>query len=302
MAQSIRVYSKGEPRNPWICAPVQKRRARAVRSSCCHIAYSGRSVGNCADLGLFKRMACRVVGADHRTSRRYSLKQRRETGKGEISRFFKSFARFANDVSGDAVVEATILFPIMIMIFAALVLLAMYLPSQSVLQRATQYAAIAIATENSDTWLFFNESDMTYYWETDIGNLPNVYTGLFSSSCDVQTKGEDITVYIENLGINIKAGQLSVVCSENNMLHYKEIIVTASRDYPMPVDLSFIGFPKTITVSATSTVVVQNANEFVRNIDMACDFAYYISDKYGLGDVGATVSSFGNKVKSLLGW
>jgi len=213
----------------------------------------------------------------------------------------KSLARFVNDNSGDAVVEATILFPVMIMIFAALVLLAMYLPSQSVLQRATQYAATAIATENSDTWLFFNESDMSYYWETDKGKLPNVYAGLFSSSCDVQSKGEDITMYIENLGINIKAGQLSVVCCENNMLFYKEIVVTASRDYPMPVDLSFIGFPKTITVTATSTAVVQNANEFVRNIDLACDFAAYISEKFGLSDIGGSISSFGSKVKSLLG-
>lgn len=34
-----------------------------------------------------------------------------------------------NDVRGDAVVEATILFPIIIMVFAGLVLLAMYLPT-----------------------------------------------------------------------------------------------------------------------------------------------------------------------------
>ena len=228
--------------------------------------------------------------------------QRRETRKYEGGRFFKFLACLVNDVSGDAVVEATILFPIMIMIFAALVLLAIYLPSQSVLQRATQYAATAIATENSDTWLYFNESNMTYYRETDKGKLPNVYSALFSGSGDVQTKGEDITVYIENLGISSKAGQLSVIGYENNMLLYKEIVITASRDYPMPVDLSFVGFPKTITVSATSTAVVQNADEFVRNIDMACDFALYISDKYDLSDVGGTISFFGSKVKSLLGW
>lgn len=46
-----------------------------------------------------------------------------------------------NDVRGDAVVEATILFPIIIMVFAGLVLLAMYLPTRAALQQATQYAA-----------------------------------------------------------------------------------------------------------------------------------------------------------------
>lgn len=42
------------------------------------------------------------------------------------------------DDRGDAVVEATILFPIIIMIFAGLVLLSMYLPTRANLQRATQ--------------------------------------------------------------------------------------------------------------------------------------------------------------------
>jgi len=87
-----------------------------------------------------------------------------------------------------------------------------------------------------------------------------------------------------------------------NKIFYKEIVVTASREYPMPVDLSFIGFPETITVTATSTAVVHNSCEFVRNIDIACDFAEFIIDKYGLHDVTDTISSFGRRVASLLGW
>jgi len=200
------------------------------------------------------------------------------------------------------VVEATILFPIMIMIFAALVLLAIYLPAQAVLQRATQYAATAIATENSDTWLFFDESQIAYYQETDKNKLKNVYAELFTGSGDIQSKGEAIVIDVESRGISSKAGQLSVDSYIVNKIVYKEVVVTAAREFPMPVDLSFIGFPSTITVTATSSTVVLNGDEFVRNIDIATDFTNYIIEKYDLHDIKDAISSFGSKVSGILGW
>jgi len=185
------------------------------------------------------------------------------------------------------------------MIFAALVLLAVYLPAQSVLQRAAQYAATAIATELSDTWLFFDEKTMSYYRESSKGGLSNVYVELFSSGTDVRIKGEEIAANIESRGISSKAGQLRVVCYDNNMILYREIVIVASREYPAPVDLSFIGFPKTITVSAASVAVVQNSDEFVRNIDIATDFVEFIIDRYDLHDVADSIGSFGSVISSL---
>jgi len=213
-----------------------------------------------------------------------------------------ALTRFANDTTGDAVVEATILFPIMIMIFAALVLLAMYLPVRAVLQRATQYAATAIATENSDTWLFFDEYNMSYYHKANRNQLNNVYAELFSGSGDIQQKSGEIVIYIENRGISSKAGQLYVEGYIENNIVYKEVVITATREFPMPVNLTFVGFPETIIVTATSTTVVQNADEFVRNIDMANDFADFIIEKYNLNNITEAISDFGNRVTSLLGW
>ena len=75
----------------------------------------------------------------------------------------KTMKALWRDDKGDAVVEATILFPIIIMIFAGLVLLSMYLPTRANLQRATQYAATAMATERSDTWLRHDPKNLEYY-------------------------------------------------------------------------------------------------------------------------------------------
>jgi len=200
------------------------------------------------------------------------------------------------------VVEATILFPIMTMIFAALVLLSLYLPSQAVLQRATQYAATALTTQISDTWLFFDDGSMSYYRQNNKSRLQNVYTGMSLPENEIKRLSENIVTKLESRSISSKAGVLTVDTNITNRFIYKEIIVTATREYPMPVDLSFIGFPKTLSVTASSKAVVQNADEFIRNVDIATDFASFISKKFGLNDVGGTISSFGKRVKSILGW
>ena len=209
--------------------------------------------------------------------------------------------KLLKNTDGDAVVEATILFPIMTMIFAALVLLAIFLPAQAVLQRATQFAATALATERSDTWLFFDDSSLSFTWETDRSRLKNVYVNLFSNE-NIADRGESITRAVEGRSISSKEGELTVSAYVENKLLYKEVVVVASREYPMPVDLSFVGFPKTITVRATSSAMAQNASDFVRNIDMASDFATFIADRYELNNVTDAISSFGSKVAPLLGW
>ena len=194
----------------------------------------------------------------------------------------KQLNRFWKNTRGDAVVEATILFPIIMMIFAALVLLSMYLPTRAVLQQATQYAATALATEQSDTWLYFDEEQMEYRWETDKGELSNVYVALIKSffQGDVQQEAEAIVTNLESNSLVSKQGILSVDCQVVNYIFYKELSVTATKTIPMPVDLSFIHFPTEIPVTVTSTAIVQNGDEFVRNMDIAAEFLDYLSEEY----------------------
>lgn len=196
----------------------------------------------------------------------------------------KQRMHFWKDTRGYAVVEATILFPIILMSFAGLVLLSMYLPTRAVLQRETQYAATVLATTQSDTWLDFDEDEMGYYWRDNNNPPSNVYTALFSAF--FKGSGEDAESIVEQMEkINLvgSAGELSVQCKINNYVIYKEIIVTATREIPIPVNLEIIHFPKEIPITVSSTAVVQNGDEFVRNIDLAADFVEYLDEEYGLG-------------------
>jgi len=263
----------------------EKRRAGLVGGCCSYTAYSSRGIGDNNDLDIFGRLAGRIMGADNRKSRRHILTD------------------LAGDTSGDAVVEAAILFPIMIMIFAGLVLLSLYLPAQAALQRATQYAAIALATEDSDTWLFYNENEMMYFHETDRERLDNVYASFFkTANSEVQEKAETIVSTLESRSISSKVGELTVEGSITGNFLLKEAVVTAIRTYPVPVDLSFIGFPDTISVKATSTAAAVNTEEFVRSVDIASDFVEFIIDRYDLHNVKDAISSFGSRVAGLLGW
>lgn len=80
-----------------------------------------------------------------------------------------------------------------------------------------------------------------------------------------------------------------------NYIVYKEIVVTATRTIPMPVDLSFVNFPTEIPITVTSTAVVQNGDEFVRNMDLAKDFTEYLGEKYGFSDIFSSLSQLGDR-------
>ena len=202
----------------------------------------------------------------------------------------------------DAVVEAAILFPIMIMIFAALVMLAIYLPTRGALQHATQYAATALATPQGDTWLFFDEESMSYYWANNKNDLRSVYTTFFRGAGNIQEKAADIVTNIESRSITSKSGTLDVSAGTTNRLIYREVVVTATRTYTMPVKLSFIRFPETFAITVTSTAVVHNGDEFIRNVDIAADFVSFITDRYELTNITDTIKSFGERISSIMGW
>lgn len=202
-------------------------------------------------------------------------------------------------------VEATILFPIIIMVFAGLVLLAMYLPTRAALQQATQYAATAIATERSDTWLRHDPDSMTYYWETDRTELGSVYGALLGALTgnerDDADNAEQAVINMEANGVLEPAGELSVEYGVVNYIVYKEIVVTATRTIPMPVDLSFVGFPSEIPVTVTSTAVVQNGDEFVRNMDLARDLTLFLAEEFNLTEMLDGVAELGRKFTGFLG-
>jgi hypothetical protein len=223
------------------------------------------------------------------------------------------------DTSAAAVVEAAILFPMIFMIFGGLVLLSMYLPERAILQRATQYTATALATERSDTWIYYDENNLSFGWYGSKAEMPpdkrNVYIALFKAivagedgqaepSVRNLEKKANILHKLENYDYSgqLSGDGLEVRYEMANYVVYKEISVTSTRTIPMPVDLSFVMFPKELVITVTSTAVVQNGEEFVRNMDLAVDFVDYLREKYpGVDNIFSKISEAGEKIGGFLG-
>jgi hypothetical protein len=178
-----------------------------------------------------------------------------------------------NVSDGFAVVEAVFVFPIMLMVLLALVMLAIYLPQHAMLQRAASMAATALATESGDTWVYFDKDTLTYKRHNDYSGLGGwVYnwgfpSGAANNATDMVKKLDQK----ENLPL-IASVDLKVECRLYNYVVYKEVEVTATRSIKIPVDFSVIRFPTTLDLTVTAKAVVKDGDEFVRNIDLGISF------------------------------
>ena len=200
----------------------------------------------------------------------------------------------SDDERGGVIVEATILFPIIIMVFAGLFLLSVYLPVRAQLQRATQYVANGMAASRSDGSVTFDENGYSLVGGDE--EFANVYAAMFSKDI---SSAEAKKIIINKFGANgmLSAKGLSVECGVHNYVVYKEVYVTATKSIKPPVNLSLVGFPETIDMTVTSTAVVQNGDEFVRNFDLGVDFVDYLAQK-----AGVDLSKAMDKVEELMGW
>ena len=214
----------------------------------------------------------------------------------------KKVHNFVEDTRGDAVVEAAMLFPIIILICAALVLLSIYMPLRAAMQRSTQYAATAIATQRSDTWLRFDPDTMSYYWLDDRDELNNVYGALIGALLgtqqDAADDSEQIVLNLENKNILKPSSELTVEFGVVNYIVYKEIVVTAKREVPTPLNLAMFGIPRNIELAVTSTAVVQNGDEFIRNMDLAVDI---LDDLFDVREIFSSLGEICGKFTDFLG-
>jgi hypothetical protein len=200
----------------------------------------------------------------------------------------------------------------MFMVFFALVLLALYLPQRAMLQRATQFAADAIATGMSDTWVYYDSDTQTFGRYDSHAELRDgkggvyvtLYKAVFGGGDTVADSAKSSVEGIddrENIPV-VANGELTFDCSLVNYVVYKEIVVTATRSIEVPVDFSVIQFPSAIEMTVTSKAAVQNGDEFVRSIDLAVDFVNYVREKYPAVDkIFNAVAEAGNKINGFFG-
>jgi len=173
------------------------------------------------------------------------------------------------------------------MVLFALILLSMYLPQRAYLQRATQVAANALAVDQGDTSLSFDEGTFTY-----VRSSRWVYSAILN---DVDRAKAERIVFREweRTPVRLRNVNLTVDTEMTNFILYREIMVTATLNIPVPVNFSFVRFPRTMDITVSSSAVVADGDEFIRNVDMVVDMANWMAERFGIsGDALRRVPEF----------
>lgn len=220
------------------------------------------------------------------------------------------YKQFMQDTRGDAfVVEAVFLFPIASLLTLFLVLLSSYLPQRLILQDAAQFVATALASEASDTSVSFDTQGN--FMQRSGNDLSNVYVATFNdvfgrSLSGMEARAVSIAESLLSGSVLVSDGELVATCTSKNYVIYQEITVTLTREITYPIDFSLIGVPETFTITQSAKAVVQNGDEFVRNIAIATDITKWVDKKFGISEAVASNEVFSdvfrlvNKVLDLL--
>jgi len=191
---------------------------------------------------------------------------------------------FFKDTNGDAiVVKAVILFPIMIMIFAGITLLSIYLPQRAVLHNAAQQAANILAKDLSDTGFYFtinSENHVVESWNFNLHPFPatdrsssfiyRAFSPFSISENELRSTAEQIVLAtLENSFTIASSADVIIEVDSTVTLLYRHIEVTVRQEIPFRLNLSFIGFPSSLNLEQTASVFVADGSSFLRGIDDA---------------------------------
>jgi len=171
---------------------------------------------------------------------------------------------------GIAVVEAAILYPLMFMLFSALVMIAIYIPQRALLQRAVQFGADSFATEIGDAWIRYEYKTMTYerFYSYDemVHYKGRPEAGLHRVHYNNVPDRIQRTIFMELTSVAVSI-YLDLDIGVVNHGVFKQVVVTGVMKYHLPINLSFIGFPNPFTMVATATAEVVNGDEFIRQVN-----------------------------------
>lgn len=177
-------------------------------------------------------------------------------------------------------VEATIVFPVIILITVAMIFAGMYIHSKLVLQYAVQKAATAVAIEHSDLYVRFDDAKLQY---TENENKKHYFSKLRDLFLPKNREAR-IAKLVENIYGNSLAmkGNLSVESKTKNYVVYKEFFVRGTIEYEFAINLSLIGIPRTFQITAQAKTVVQNPDDFIRTLDLGIELTDKLLERLGV--------------------
>lgn len=241
----------------------------------------------------------------------------------------KNFLKNMKNERGLAIVEATILFPVCIIIVVAIYYAALFLCQKANLQANLQNTLVYFKNVESDTYVSANKG-MTYQREkrSETSEKDSDSSGKDAKSDkskeDSSVGGNQISGSGSGYEVNeplfpyrfftmkftgedefseffrsmcgymfFDTGEnVEITAETTNYVVYKEIYGTAKQEVKPAISLSLIGLPDTFHIAAYGKVVSTDPDDFIRNVD-------FITDMLSSTKLGGLADGIVDKISSV---
>ncbi len=212
------------------------------------------------------------------------------------------FKKFHKDESGLAIVEATILLPVCILMIMAVYYASIFMCQKANIQANLQNALVYYKNTGSDTFIEAN-ANMAYVRDenrltTAGGSAYGTPSEKFPYRLILFSIDEDNfrSFFRSMAGVMFfdSGENIEITADSTNFVIYKSIKATATQTVRPAISFAMIGLPDAITIEVTGEVVVTDGDEFIRNIDLAVDL---LSDTK-LGEMAKNIGSKASELYS----
>lgn len=191
---------------------------------------------------------------------------------------------------GEAVIEATLVYPIVFFIVGFIILFGLY-EMQGVLeyscaQYIASYTTKLITEPGYENYGEINDNDIDFKSVNKFSNdkekfSANMYRRINNNKISKDKMKEKLENMVNSSKL-LKIDNTECTVNFKRSLLNTTIVVTVKDNIKMPDFLKYIGLDDNWSRSVTATSVVTDPAEFIRNLDMAQDVINYILDKLGL--------------------
>ena len=207
--------------------------------------------------------------------------------------------RFRKSEQGTAMIEATLMLPFCMIMIIGVLYAALYLCQKANIQANLETALLYYKGAESDTYVeaktkmdydgsgleavgsnFGTVRYLNPYRFFFMNFKENNYKSFFKSICGHMffDSGENVTI----------------TAQRHNYVFYKSIEATATQTVKPPINLTMVGGPEEMTIEVTGKVVINDGDDFIRNVDFAIDL---LADT----KVGEIAQNIGQKARDIYG-
>lgn len=187
---------------------------------------------------------------------------------------------------GHTIVEATVIYPITIILFFVLLYAGLFICQRAILQSSLEDALIYYKNVSTDTYVSVDKKiSFTTDGETitAVGNTYenakklDPYRQIFSAVASAFGNGinqgdfKNFFVSSYNHLSFYKGDNINVTIKENNYVIYKRITATATQKMNTAVNIAMVGAENEISLTTTATIVVTDGDSMIRDVDFASD-------------------------------